>query len=718
MNLSVRLPRFIYTSMLIVGLSFSADIYAPPVPGAGPDISPIFTAIGNFLSTIPPIDQAAMSSVFNALSGMVTTNAPIIANSAIEAVRAAVPTFCQQAIRVAGDTLYTFNKSLLSHAIANPKLVGSLMSSFFGTGLIWGGLKFCYRYGIGIFEPDAKPKAVINKQAPAHGIPLDLIEDLLEDTNTSKFSDLIFPKELQKDLDSIYKTLVISKNNDTFFKAQLFTGLPGLGKTEWIKAVAKDLEQKGVIDAAYQVDIGKLVNLPDGPNILSKIFKLALEEKALLFFDELDGALPNRMSGEASSENARKILTSILQPTGSIKPTDPFSYALFAATNVPGALDDAILSRFDLVEFTLPDVDTIQKIITKIFKAKKFNVPQALIEKIATICKQYNCSCRDIGTFLTKFTYNFLLERKEARKHGRVVNPNDVFKESFRLFIRGQALRQKYSTIKPVSDDPRLADMFGKKPSEEPAKENSKPEKQGGEEVVSPDKPVAQEKPEGGDKSAPEKPAADEQSADGKKPEAPQKPAPENKPDAPKPAAIKSEAKKDKESGPKQGSKKPAEPEIVVEEEKPLASKPGVVARPVIQKRYTMSDNPLIDGISKFVSTLTQDRKPAEPQKPAVGNKSAANGKPVSQKGKPAPAKAPEQQNLSAQKPLVKKVVAKASLDRDREKNETFAQGYKEPAKNSGISAIKLATLKAKAGQGKTGVPGRPMPSGLVPPVK
>ena len=157
-----------------------------------------------------------------------------------------------------------------------------------------------------------------------------------------------------------------------------FHGPPGTGKTTTAEAVAKELDL-GIIDVNYS-QLESKYHGETSKNI-EKIFSLAKDNKALLFWDEADTVLSHRISDVSSSTDA----SINLNRTTMLKELESFEGIVIFATNLPSSIDFAFRRRIrNFLEFGLPDEAARMKIFEKFLRLVPKGddtIDQSVIEK-------------------------------------------------------------------------------------------------------------------------------------------------------------------------------------------------------------------------------------------------------------------------------------------------------------------------------------------------
>jgi SpoVK/Ycf46/Vps4 family AAA+-type ATPase len=141
----------------------------------------------------------------------------------------------------------------------------------------------------------------------------------------------------------------------------LFFGPPGTGKTLLAAATAGSLEA-----TFFNVKVSNVLSkyFGESTKILSALYATARRlSPAVIFLDEFESLTPPRGEGESGAE--RRIVSTLLAELDGMATKDDESYVLtIGATNLPWALDNAILSRFQKRIFVpLPDPEARRAIL-------------------------------------------------------------------------------------------------------------------------------------------------------------------------------------------------------------------------------------------------------------------------------------------------------------------------------------------------------------------
>lgn len=176
--------------------------------------------------------------------------------------------------------------------------------------------------------------------------------------------NIVLSPSLSNRMDWIGRATRMTRENLAPFRHCLIYGPPGTGKTLFARSLAKNSGMHFAV-----VSGGDFA--PLGSSAVTELHKLfdwaeGSNQGMILFIDEADAFLrKGRGEQAAMSENMRNALSAFLYRTGT--ETDKFMIVL--ATNVPEALDAAVLDRIDeAVEFPLPGEDERKKILQLYFK--------------------------------------------------------------------------------------------------------------------------------------------------------------------------------------------------------------------------------------------------------------------------------------------------------------------------------------------------------------
>lgn len=172
----------------------------------------------------------------------------------------------------------------------------------------------------------------------------------------------------------------------------LLYGLPGTGKTFFAKAVAGELGLP-----FYVLDTSKIMGkyVGESQKAIKKLFDSArVNPMSVIFIDETNGIMPSR--GEVNThETTRQVQDIILQEIDGIDSKEKNPFLLIGATNYPGNLDDAALSRFSKrIEIPLPNRQTRRFILERELRRMKLDFEETAFEFLEE--KTEGFSCRDV----------------------------------------------------------------------------------------------------------------------------------------------------------------------------------------------------------------------------------------------------------------------------------------------------------------------------------
>ena len=138
----------------------------------------------------------------------------------------------------------------------------------------------------------------------------------------------------------------------------LLFGPPGTGKTEFVKYLGKALDRRVVVLKGSDL-LSKWVG--ESEQNIAKAFRQAEAERAILFFDEVDGLLQDRSGASHSWE--------ITQVNELLQQMENFNGVMVAATNFSKNLDAAVMRRFTFkLEFGYLDDEGKRLFFERMFK--------------------------------------------------------------------------------------------------------------------------------------------------------------------------------------------------------------------------------------------------------------------------------------------------------------------------------------------------------------
>ncbi|KAJ3147255.1 hypothetical protein HDU86_008091 [Geranomyces michiganensis] len=181
-------------------------------------------------------------------------------------------------------------------------------------------------------------------------------------------------------------------------KGVMFYGPPGNGKTLMARAIASSCSSYQVPVSFFECHAADVHSkwFGDSEKHLKKLFDDAkANEPSIIFFDEIDGVVPARSSGENATPH-NSVVTSLLTMMDGLESRG--RVIVIGATNRLDTLDPALLrpGRFDRrLKFLPPDQKARKKIIA--IKAANFKLPEALLDQLARDTDGYSGADLKVG---------------------------------------------------------------------------------------------------------------------------------------------------------------------------------------------------------------------------------------------------------------------------------------------------------------------------------
>ncbi len=172
----------------------------------------------------------------------------------------------------------------------------------------------------------------------------DFESDYLKQIDTRAVEPLNLPLAISENI----KGIINAVNHNVGINKFLFEGLPGSGKTEAAKHVARLLERM-----LFCVDFDKLIDSKLGQtnkniaNIFNEINSLPYSNKVIVLFDEIDVIALDRINSNDVREMGR-VTSTILRELDRLTDLNK-EIVIIATTNLFSNFDKALIRRFDAI---------------------------------------------------------------------------------------------------------------------------------------------------------------------------------------------------------------------------------------------------------------------------------------------------------------------------------------------------------------------------------
>ena len=170
----------------------------------------------------------------------------------------------------------------------------------------------------------------------------DFESEFLKQLDTRGMTPLNLPLEISDDV----KGIINAVNHNIGINKFLFEGLPGSGKTEAVKHVARLLER-----TLYFVDFENLIDSKLGQtnknvaSVFAEINRIPNPSKVVVLFDEIDAIALDRVNSNDVREMGR-VTSTILREFDRLTDLNK-EIVIIATTNLYSKFDKAITRRFD-----------------------------------------------------------------------------------------------------------------------------------------------------------------------------------------------------------------------------------------------------------------------------------------------------------------------------------------------------------------------------------
>ncbi len=172
----------------------------------------------------------------------------------------------------------------------------------------------------------------------------DFESNFLKQVDIRGTEPLYLPEEISNDIKGIINAI----NHNIGINKFLFEGLPGSGKTEAVKHIARLLDR-----ALFYVDFDNLIDSKLGQtnknisNVFSEINMIPQSNKFVILFDEIDVIALDRVNSNDVREMGR-VTSTILKELDRLTDLNK-EIVIIATTNLFSKFDKALIRRFDAV---------------------------------------------------------------------------------------------------------------------------------------------------------------------------------------------------------------------------------------------------------------------------------------------------------------------------------------------------------------------------------
>ena len=172
----------------------------------------------------------------------------------------------------------------------------------------------------------------------------DFESEFLKQINTSAMEPLNLPTEISEDI----KGIINAVNHNIGINKFLFEGLPGSGKTEAAKHIARLLDR-----TLFCVDFDNLIDSKLGQtnknvaSVFNEINMLPNSNRVVVLFDEIDVIALDRINSNDVREMGR-VTSTILRELDRLTDLNK-EIVIIATTNLFSNFDKALIRRFDAV---------------------------------------------------------------------------------------------------------------------------------------------------------------------------------------------------------------------------------------------------------------------------------------------------------------------------------------------------------------------------------
>lgn len=172
----------------------------------------------------------------------------------------------------------------------------------------------------------------------------DFESEFLKQVDTRGLESLNLPLEISEDI----KGIINAVNHNIGINKFLFEGLPGTGKTEAVKNIARLLDRSlFIIDFEYMIDSKLGQTNKNIANVFREINLIPNAHKVVILFDEIDAIALDRVNSNDVREMGR-VTSTILRELDRLTDLNK-EIILIATTNLYSNIDKALARRFDAI---------------------------------------------------------------------------------------------------------------------------------------------------------------------------------------------------------------------------------------------------------------------------------------------------------------------------------------------------------------------------------
>lgn len=256
-----------------------------------------------------------------------------------------------------------------AHFEEEPRRFGSILNQVIAAEARAGHTQVARR--LRELRDETREHAAIPRAIPLARASRDLTEFIDVAYSDVRIADLVLPEELRSKVERVVveqrSREALERHGLTPRRRLLLHGPPGSGKTMSAQAIAGEL-QLPIARVRLEVLFSRYMGETAGT--LTDIFAEATRLRAVYLFDEFD-ALGSQRSGGADVGEMRRVVGTFLQ----LLDADKSSSLFIAASNVPQAIDNALIRRFDdVLQFLPPSNASRVDLLKRLTRESKLQV--------------------------------------------------------------------------------------------------------------------------------------------------------------------------------------------------------------------------------------------------------------------------------------------------------------------------------------------------------